>query len=103
MLACAACARQARKGRWAALAYSPCTAAGDAGPEPVRWRRVPHVVAERGGTVCCDRCRGTVPLHRRHTFEGRRCPARWPGEGRPVPGPGDWGAWAHRLLERPAA
>eukprot|EP00974_Lingulodinium_polyedra_P013038 1265463-Lingulodinium_polyedra.AAC.1 len=69
VLVCTACARRAERGRWAALAYSPCTAAGDGGPEPVRWRRVPHVVVERDGAACCDRCGGSVPLHRRHTFE----------------------------------
>eukprot|EP00974_Lingulodinium_polyedra_P005042 473314-Lingulodinium_polyedra.AAC.1 len=54
----------------------------------MRWRRVPHVVAERDGAARCDRCGGSVPLHRRHTFQGRGCPAKWLGEGHPTAGPG---------------
>eukprot|EP00974_Lingulodinium_polyedra_P019559 1888939-Lingulodinium_polyedra.AAC.1 len=33
-----ACARRTRRGKWASLAYSARTAAGDDAPEPGHWR-----------------------------------------------------------------
>eukprot|EP00974_Lingulodinium_polyedra_P077872 7538276-Lingulodinium_polyedra.AAC.1 len=94
-LACVRCSRRAVQGRWASLAYAACTADGDEAGEPAQWRRVQHVIGVRDGTCSCERCGGRVPAARRAAFEGRRCPARWLGEGSPGPGRADWGAWVH--------
>eukprot|EP00974_Lingulodinium_polyedra_P065546 6338075-Lingulodinium_polyedra.AAC.1 len=61
---CTRCSRRARRGRWASLAFAPCDADGDDAPEPVQWRRVPHVITARDGGVTCARCCGWVPAAR---------------------------------------
>jgi hypothetical protein len=125
-LRCRRCDKSAKRARWSALAYGRCSANVGEPSTAAVWQRVPHCAAEAGGVVSCERCRGSVPAHRRAAFIGRRCPAWWaatpsatasaaPGGGQAAPaavtapgaadapGSGDWGAWIYSLLGHAAA
>jgi ribonuclease HI/endonuclease/exonuclease/phosphatase family metal-dependent hydrolase len=92
ILGCSSCGKTAVKARWTSLAYGRCAA--NAGDQQLTWRRVPHEIVEDASRISCTRCGGSVPLCRRSTFDGKRCPA-WKTEP-PDPNPSevlDWGAW----------
>jgi ribonuclease HI len=96
-LQCTACGKTATRSRWTALAYGVCGA--NSNGENWTWRRVAHQASEADGRLACARCGGSVPLGRRESFDGRRCPA-WKVD--PPAGyaqePPDWGAWFLRLM-----
>jgi ribonuclease HI len=97
ILECTACRKSAGRPRWTALAYGLCGA--NSGGECWTWSRVPHQVSEGDGRLACTRCEGSVPVGRRASFDGKRCPA-WkalpPAEHVQVPA--DWGAWILRVM-----
>jgi ribonuclease HI len=95
-LGCSKCGKTAARARWTSLAYGQCAA--NVSDQQWCWDRVPHVVIEGTGRISCTRCGGSVPLCRRGTFEGKRCPA-WEAVS-PVPGDcsPDWGAWCFSVM-----
>lgn len=100
---CRRCGKEAGRGRWHLVLWTPCRGPEGSLEAAWQWQRVAHVLCEAEGWARCVRCMGQVPMHRKASMQGRRCPA-WLAvcrDERAEPGLAgwDWGAILCRRLQ----